>query len=138
MTRSYSDPSYGSEKTLYSQLWSLGTRPTALVELMAQPMNPIRVIDWNALNTVLGTGGPATWVLAATSSEGTFAIGTFTFAGTHAANAVVEAAVTTTVANTKVGAGGFLHLYSVLSTASPSPIVRFNIQYKDLFVESDT
>lgn len=138
MTRSYSDDSYGSEKTIQSELWSLGTRATALVELVAAPMSPIQVVDWNAINTVVGTGGPSTWVLAATSSLGTHAVGTFTFAGTQAVRAATEGSVVTTGTTHLCGAGGRLDLYSVLSTASPAPIVSFHINYKEFFVESDT
>lgn len=135
--RSYSDPSYGSEKTLYSQLWSAGTRATALVEEIAKPMSPIEITDFNVLNTVVGTGGPSTWVLAATSSEGTHAIATFALTGTHAANVTIDGAVTTTGTTHLVGADGALHLYSVLSTASPSPIIRFNIQYQERYTAGD-
>ncbi len=132
--RSYSDPSYGSEKTLYSQLWSAGTRATALVENVAKPMSPIEITDFNVLNTVLGTGGTSQWVLAATSSIGTTVIGTISLAGTHAANAYLDGTVTTPV---KVASDGALHLYSVLSTASPAPIVRFNIQYQEYYDTAD-
>ena len=138
MSRTYSDPSYGSEKVLYSQLWSAGTRATALVEAMVKATKPIEVVDFNVLNTVLGTGGSSQWVLAATSSLGTHAIATISLVGTHAANAHIDGSVTTTGTTHLVGTDGFIHLYSVLSTASPSPILRFNIQYREKYVNSDT
>ena len=137
MSRTYSDPSYGSEKILYSQLWSAGTRATGLVEQVAKPMAPIEVIDFNVLNTVLGTGGSSQWVLAATSSLGTHAIATISLAGTHAANAYVDGSVTTTGTTHIVATDGALNLYSVLSTASPAPILRFNVQYKEHYVNDD-
>jgi hypothetical protein len=105
---------------------------------MSKPMTPISVVDFNVLNTVLGTGGPSTWVLAATSSLGTHAVATFTMAGTHAANAYIDGSVTTTGTTHLVGAEGALNLYSVLSTASPAPILRFNVAYQEHFVESDS
>ena len=138
MARSYSDASYAANQTMYSQLWSAGTRATALVESMAKPMNPIEITDFNVLNTVLGTGGPSTWVLAATSDSGTHAVATFALTGTHAANAYIDGSVTTTGTTHRVAAGGALDLYSVLSTASPAPIVRFNVQYREHFIQGDT
>jgi len=135
--RSYSDPSYGSEKVLYSQLWSAGTRATGLVENIATPMTPIEVVDFNVLNTVVGTGGPSTWVLAATSGLGTHAIATFALTGTHAANIHVNGSVTTTGTTHLVGAEGNLNLYSVLSTASPAPIIRFDVAYQEHYTADD-
>lgn len=131
MTRTYSDPSYGSEKNMNSEIITAGTRATAIVESF-KPMSPVTVIDWQMLNTTLGTGGSSQWVLAATSSYGTSAIGTIIFVGTHAANVTVEGAAT----ETRVAAGGSLDLYSVLSTAA-GLTVKAKVQYKETFDTSD-
>lgn len=137
--RSYGDPSYGSEKTLYSQLWTAGTRAAAaLIEKMSAPMSPIEVVDWNILNTVTGTGGVSVWILAATSSLGTHNIGTLTQAGTIAANVYTEGTIVTTGTTHLVGAGGELNLYSGLTTAEPLLIVRHNIQYQEHYVQGNT
>ena len=132
--RSYSDPSYGSKKVIASQQWSAGTRPTALVENIPLPPTSIEITDFNILNTIVGTGGSSQWVLAVTSSLATAAIGTISMTGTTAANSYTEGAVTAT----KIPQGGQLHLYSVLSTANPDPILRFNIEYAEYFLQSDT
>lgn len=129
--RSYSDPSYGSIKTIHLGPYTAGTRATAIVDLF-EPMNPITVLDWNMSNSTLGTGGSSQWVLAATSSNGTAALGTCVFTGTHAAGANVDGTAT----ETKVAKGGALHLYSVLSTAAGLTVTA-HITYREYFDVSD-
>ena len=135
MARTYSDPSYGSLKNqqLGGNL-TAGTRATAIVASQ-KVMSPITVLDWNMVNCTLGTGGSSQWVLAATSANGTTALGTIIFVGTHAARASVDGAVTGTSAN--VATGGVLNLYSVLSTAADLNLTT-NIQYRETFVVSDS
>lgn len=130
--RSYSDQSYGSVKVLtpFTQV-TAGTRATALVD-SHKVMNPITVLDWNMVNTTLGTGGSSQWVLAATSDNGTAALGTLIFVGTHAIGASVDGSVT----ETTVAAGGRLDLYSVLSTAA-GLTVKANVSYREAFDVSD-
>ena len=86
--RSYSDPSYGSVKVYTFPQLTAGTRATGIAQAW-QPMNPITVVDWQITNNALGTGGSSQWVLAATSANGTAALGTIIFVGTHAAGAEV-------------------------------------------------
>lgn len=134
MGRAYSDPSYGSKKVQeFAFSGTAGTRATAIVETFT-PMHPIRVTDWQMLNRVLGTGGSSQWVLAATSSYGTAAIGTIIFVGTHAANVVIEGSAV----ETRVAAGGALNLYSVLSTAAVELAFTVRFEYKETFDNADT
>lgn len=132
--RSYSDQSYGSVKTLTFGVVTAGTRATAIVDGFTA-MNPITVLDWSMGNSTLGTGGSSQWVLAATSSNGTAALGTIIFVGTHAAGAEVSGSVSE-VASATIPTGGALHLYSVLSTAA-ALTVRAVVTYRESFVASD-
>jgi len=130
--RSYSDQSYGSIKTLTFGVVTAGTRATAIVAGF-NPMNPITVVDWAMSNTTLGTGGSSQWVLAATSANGTSALGTIIWVGTHAAGAVNSGSVAT---ETTIPTGGALHLYSVLSTAA-SLTLQTVVSYREAFDSSD-
>lgn len=132
--RSYSDQSYGSVKTLTFGVVTAGTRATAIVDQF-KAMNPIKILDWNISNTTLGTGGSSQWVLAATSSNGTAALGTIIFVGTHAAGAVVEGSVSD-VASATLPSGGALHLYSVLSTSAGLTLIS-QVSYREAFDVSD-
>ena len=131
--RSYSDPSYGSVKSLEPFVPGItaGTRATALVDSL-KVLNPITILDWNMTNMTLGTGGSSQWVLAATSANGTAALGTIIFVGTHAAGAVIDGSVT----ETSVATGGTLNLYSVLSTAAGLTVTA-HIAYRESFSVSD-
>ena len=129
--RSYSDQSYGSIKTVTFGPVTAGTRATAIVDGLTA-MNPITILDWSLSNSTLGTGGSSQWVLAATSSVGTAALGTIIFVGTHAAGAVVAGTAT----ETNIPTGGALHLYSVLSTAA-GLTVQATVTYREYFDVSD-
>ncbi len=132
--RSYSDQSYGSVKTLTFGVVAAGTRATAIVDSFV-PMGPITVVDWAMSNTTLGTGGSSQWVLAATSANGTAALGTIIFVGTHAAGAVVSGSVSD-IASATLPTGGALNLYSVLSTAA-ALTVEVVVSYREAFVVND-
>lgn len=132
--RSYSDPSYGSVKTLTFGVVTAGTRATAIVDGFTA-MVPIKVLDWSMSNTTLGTGGSSQWVLAATSSNGTAALGTAIWVGTHAAGTVLSAAAAD-VASATIPTGGTLHLYSVLSTAAALTL-ECVVTYREVFDVSD-
>lgn len=132
--RSYSDQSYGSIKIKTFGPYTAGTRATALVERWI-PMNPVDIIDWNTSNSVLGTGGSSQWSLSCTSSNGTAALGTLIYVGTHAAGATIEGSVTET-ATTVIPTGGAVDIYSVLSTAAGLG-VSFNVSYREHFIASD-
>lgn len=132
--RSYSDASYGSIKTFVFGVVTAGTRATAVVDSWV-PMNPTSVIDWQMTNTTLGTGGSSQWVLAATSANGTAALGTIIFVGTHAAGAVVVGSITES-GTTNIPTGGAINLYSVLSTAA-SLTVYAVVSYREYFSNSD-
>lgn len=132
--RLYSDPSYGSYKVLTFGPYTSGTRATALVDRFVA-MHPITVLDWNASNSTLGTGGSSQWTLCATSDSGTAALGTIIFVGTHGAGASVASSITAAAANT-IPTGGALDLYSVLQT-SAGLTIQVNVLYKDSYSESD-
>jgi hypothetical protein len=131
--RSYSDQSYGSIKTLTMNIGSGGTRATELVARYTA-MNPMTIVDWYMANTVLGTGGSSQWVLAATSANGTSALGTSIWVGTHGPGAVLNGSVATEVT---IPTGGALDVYSVLSTAAPTLQFQAVISYRESFVVSD-
>lgn len=133
--RSYSDQTYGSIKTLTIWQGSTGTRATAVVSRFTA-MNPMSVVDWYQSNSVLGTGGSSQWVLAATSANGTAALGTVVWVGTMDAGSVLNGSITEVVSST-IPTGGALDLYSVLSTASPTPIVTVVVSYREAFVVND-
>ena len=133
MSRTYSDPSYGSKKNFKFTILTAGTRATVAPLDSFEPMTSITVLDWNIINTTLGTGGTSQWTLTATSSDGTSAIGTIAMAGTHAVGAVVDGAAT----ETNVPAGGVIHLNSVLSTAADLTIEAV-ISYTEDFDVSDS
>ncbi len=132
--RSYSDQSYGSVKVKTFGPYTAGTRATALVDRWVA-MNNIAIVDWNTSNSTLGTGGSSQWSLSATSSNGTAALGTLIYVGTHAAGATVEGSVTET-ATTIIPTGGAIDIYSVLSTAA-GLTVTFNVSYRESFLSSD-
>jgi len=130
--RSYSDQSYGSVKVVEPfDTVTAGTRATALVDSF-KVMHPITVLDWNMTNTTLGTGGTSQWVLAATSANGTVALGTINWSGTHAVGAVTDGSIT----ESTVATGGTINLYSVLSTAAGLTLTT-HIEYRDAFDVSD-
>lgn len=133
--RSYSDPTYGSVKTMkFSFAGSTGTRTTAVISTI-KPMTPISVIDWQMTANAAGAAGSMDFVICATSSIGTSALGTITFSGTNAANTTVDGSVTTEAA---VAAGGAINLYSVLGTCDPaSTFFAPTISYRETFVVSD-
>lgn len=132
--RSYSDQSYGSIKTLTFGVVAAGTRATALVDRYVA-MNPITVLDWAMSNSTLGTGGSSQWSLSATSSNGTAALGTIIFVGTHGAGASVSGSISD-VASATLPTGGALDLYSVLSTAA-ALTVQAVVTYRETFVVND-
>ena len=132
--RSYSDPSYGSVKVLspYDSV-TTGTRATALVDSF-KVLNSVQVLDWTITHSALATGGTSQWVLAATSANGTSALGTIVLAGTHAIGAVDDGTISG--AGSAIAAGGTLDLYSVLST-SGALVVKPHITYRETYDSGD-
>lgn len=132
--RVYSDPSYGAYKTFSFRSVTAGTRATALVDRFVA-MHPITVLDWSLVNGTLGTGGSSQWSISATSGNGTAALATAVFVGTHGIGANVQGSITSVAAAT-IATGGTLDLYSILSTAADLT-VRVDILYKDAYDVSD-
>jgi len=131
--RTYSDPSYGSVKTMqFAFIGTAGTRATGTIIDTIKPMNPITVLDWQMTNTVLASCGSSQWVLAATSSLGTAALGTIVWAGTHDIGVTIEGTAT----ETDVAKAGSINLMTVLSTSNT---LAFNtrISYREKFDVSD-
>lgn len=135
--RTYSDPSYGSVKMGRIQ-WTgtFGTRATAVIANFI-PMNPISVIDWQMQTTVAGTHVGCSFVLAATSSLGTAALGTISF-GTSGALGASNSVQEGTCTETKVAKGGVINLYSVLGTVDPTmAFANPTFTYRETFDVSD-
>ena len=135
-SRLYSDPSYGSYKVLSfgGAGITAGTRATALVDRFVA-MNPITVLDWSLVNTTLGTGGSSQWSISVTSANGTAALATAVFVGTHGIGGNVQGSVASVVSCT-LATGGTLDLYSILSTAAGLTI-RVDVLYKDAYDATD-
>lgn len=129
MGRNYADPSYGSKKAISFTQVTAGTRATALVESIKMA-HPITVVGWNMDNTTLGTGGSSGWVLY---KNGTTAIGTISWTGTHALGVTL---VGTAVVTTNLSTGDTLDLSSVLSTAAGLTL-RANVFYRENFELGD-
>lgn len=132
--RHYADPSYGAYKTFSFPRVTAGTRATALVDRFVA-MHPITVLDWSLVNGALGTGGSSQWTLCATSGNGTAALATAIFVGTHGIGGNVQGSITSVAAAT-LDTGGTLDLYSVLQTAADLT-VRADVLYKDAYSVSD-
>ena len=132
--RSYSDPSYGSKKTMNFQRVSMGTRAADTVELAAgvlTVMTPMVVTDWSIACDATGNGGTSTWIL----KKGTLALGTLSFVTNPTAGTVVTGTCDT---NNDCNVGDKLYLYTGLSTAAPQPFITPIVEYRETFDVSDT
>ena len=133
MSRTYSDPSYGSKKIFKFNAVSMGTRspentPAAGVFTAS---HPITITDFTMTCSATGNGGTSQWVLL----KGTTALGTLNFvtnptAGTVMSTAPAAAAATGT-------SGDIWYLYSVSSVAAPEPFVTAEIEYVERYLDTD-
>ncbi len=135
MSRSYSDPSYGSKKVFSFHRVSMGTRSAAAKVTEAGEMtvmNPITITKWNITCNATGNGGTSQWTLR----KGTVALGTLNFVTNPTAGTTVSATLTVGTGNDVV-TGDVISLYSATSVASPTPFVTTRIEYVEHFVDSD-
>ena len=127
--RSYSDPSYGSHKSITFGLYSCGTRSAAILEAIVVN-TPMDVIGISAVATVAGSGSTSAWSV----SKNTTAIGTLTFATNATAGAVANVAAFTPVS---CDVGDRLVLASGTATADPNQNCRVSVEYYETFDVSD-
>jgi hypothetical protein len=134
MSRTYSDPSYGSEKLIsFPATGSLAGTAAIAVKCAHTFMEPCTVTDMNVFFVAGGTTAAQSFVVGKSlAGTGTFApIGTIVV-GTQATNTIKDGAVTATSFN----AGDDLVLYAGGTAAIvANGIVR--CQYKETFVVSD-
>lgn len=132
MSRSYSDPSYGSKKVFSFHRVSMGTRSAAAAVTEAgqiTAMSPITITSWNMTCNATGNGGTSQWTLR----KGTVALGTLNFVTNPTAGTTVGADVT----EVSLTAGDVLSLYSATSVASPTPFVTARVEYRETFESGD-
>lgn len=141
MTRTYSDPSYGSKKVIKLTTTGAlnGTRSgaTEVGATRMTVMQPITITDMNAFFTAGGT--TTTNVIVVNSSlAGTGAavpIGTFS-AYTQAINTVLDGSVVSgTAANVNSGDDIYVTAYGTATTVED---IQISLQYRENFVVSDS
>jgi len=135
MSRTYSDPSYGSKKelTLLNTAAMNGTAAAA-TDQVHTVMEPITITDWNVKVTTAGNG-TARQVILGHSLAGTgsvSAIGTITV-GTASADTVTDG----TCVETNISAGDDI-VIQLAGTGATVAVVCPVVQYVERFVESDT
>ena len=144
MSRTYSDPSYGSKKVLQGvgtgyAINGTNASATTLVRILADAEHPIAISDFGAGNLVIGTQAIANKLVLNSHSAGTgaaVAMGTITL-GT--AGAVIAAGATVSGAATgSINAGDALSvtLAAGTETAANLRIVPV-VEYTETFVVSD-
>ncbi len=138
MSRTYSDPSYGSKK--YIELAATGAlngtvaAATTIAATRYTVMQPITITDWNVFFVAGGTSTTQNIVLGY-ESAGTgavTAIGTI-ITGTQAISTVKDGTVT----STDLSAGDDL-VIAPFGTSTTVENVRAQVLYKERYVQSDT
>lgn len=141
MTRTYSDPSYGSKKILALKTTGAlnGTRASAteIGATRCTVMQPITITDMNAFFTAGGTT-TTNFIVVNSSLAGTGAavpIGTFG-AYTQAINTVLDGSVVSgTAANVNSGDDIYVTAYGTATTVED---IQITLQYRENFVQSDS
>lgn len=135
MSRSYSDPSYGSKKALsFAQTAAInGTTGNTLIESHTF-MEPVTVTDFNVRTTTAGNGTSRELIIGKSlGGTGTVAlIGTVTV-GTSTLGSVTDGAVV----STSFLAGDDLQVL-INGTGATVATVVASVQYKETYVQSDT
>lgn len=138
MSRSYSDPSYGSQKVLRLEptgaLNGTDASATEVSTCRTTVMQPIKVLDWNVHMVAGGTNATRSIVLGK-SAAGTgviSAIGTIA-TGTIATNAIKDGSVT----ETDLDAGDDL-VITTIGTSTTVENMLPSISYRERYVQSDT
>ena len=145
MSRTYSDPSYGSKKTLQGlkegyAVNGTNASATTMVRVLARAESPINVTDFGAGNLVIGTQAIANKLILNSHSAGTgaaVAMGTVTL-GTAgevlAAGATIAGAATGTI-----DAGDALSVTLAAGTETAANLLVVPVvEYTETFVVSDT
>ena len=90
MSRTYSDPSYGSRKIFKFNAVSMGTRSGENCPAAGSftASHPIKILDFSMTVNKTGDGGTSQWVLL----KGTTALGTLNFATNPTAGTVMSTA----------------------------------------------
>ena len=135
MARSYSDPSYGSKKSLnLLDTAALNGTAAAATDQVYTFMTPVQVQDWNVRVTTAGAGTSRDVILGK-SLAGTgavTAIGTITV-GTASVDTVTDGTVTAT----SFATGDDL-VVQLAGTGATVAVVAPVVQYVETFVESDS
>lgn len=141
MTRTYSDPSYGSKKILKLETTGAlnGTRSSAteIGATRCTVMQPITITDMNSFFVAGGTT-TTNFLVVNSSLAGTGAavpIGTIS-AYTQAINTVLDGSVVSgTAANLSTGDDIYLTAYGTTTTVED---IQVTLQYRENFVQSDS
>lgn len=135
MSRTYSDPSYGSKKSLeLLNTAALNGTGSAATDQTYTFMTPVSVQDWNVRITTAGSGTSRDVILGK-SLAGTgsvTAIGTITV-GTATVDTVTDGSVT----ETSFATGDDL-VVQLAGTGATVAVVAPVVQYVEAFVESDS
>ena len=140
MSRTYSDPTYGSKKQmpLAGEAIALNGTVTSTTDLArVTVMQPITVSDANVSILVAGTAVDTNLLIGKSlAGTGAFAaLGTITLTGTQTADSVIDATVTATSFST----GDDIIVARAAGTETETAIlVKPYVQYKETFVESDS
>lgn len=139
MSRTYSDPSYGSRKniTLPESAAVTGTGTAVDVNCDHKLMYPVTVQDFNVVATTAGTSGVAFDIILGYETGGT---GTWTALGTASkgtANTAIGEAINGSVTATNLSADDHLSLH-MDGTATDVLTVVGNVEVIERFVQSDT
>ncbi len=134
MSRTYSDPSYGSEKTIeLLDTAAMNGTAAAATDQVYTVMSAITVTDWNVRVTTAGSGTLRN-VLLGKSLGGT---GTVVAMGTIAVGtASVDTVKDGTVTATDLVAGDDL-VIQIAGTGATVAVVAPVVQYKERYVQSD-
>lgn len=135
MSRSYSDPSYGSKKVVRTaETASLAGTGVAAIKEVHTFMMPVTVTDWNVIVKTGGTAAACPVILGkAPTGTGFVAFGTVTL-GTNADLSVVDGTVTATSFST----GDDLVFERGIATTAGPFIVSAEIQYRETFQAEDS
>lgn len=142
MTRTYSDPSYGSRKDLaLGNKGSIdGTYQSAVDIVRHTFMKPATVVDWNLSILTGGTNlGADVYFYLGKSAAGTGAVTAFGTAdplqgtGTYADASVLDASAT----ETSFSAGDDI-VFQAIGTIGHAMVINPHIEYLETFEEADT
>lgn len=132
MSRTYSDPSYGSKKVLKFGRYTCGTRSAAILENISV-FHPMTITKIYAIAACAGSGSTSAWAV----DKNNTALTTMTFATNATAGTIVKGTLSTTAADMYCTAGDYLTLISGTATADPAQTAEVCIEYTESFDVSD-